>query len=59
MSEAGLQEVEIYISFCHNTVAQSIAISPIMDLFLVAERFMGSRVAKRWWEHDGLDLEGM
>ena len=26
---------------------------------LVAERKPGSRVAKRWWEQDGLDVEGV
>ena len=30
-----------------------------MDLCLVAERRMGSRVKKRWWEQDGLDVKGM
>ena len=30
-----------------------------MDLCLAAERRLGSRVANRWWDHDGLDVEGM
>ena len=59
MVEAGLQEVETYVSRCQNIVAQCIATRPIMDLCLAAERRPGSRVANRWWEQDGLDLEGM
>ena len=51
--------VVTYISHRQNTVAQFIATRPIMDLRLEAERRMGSRVAKPWWEQDGLDLEGM
>ena len=30
-----------------------------MDLYLAAERRMGSRMPKRWWEQDGLDVEVM
>ena len=49
MAEAGLQEVETYISCCHNTVAQFIATFTIMDLCMAEERRPGSRVSKRWW----------
>ena len=59
MAEAVLQEVETYISRLQNTVAQFIKIRPIMDLCLLAERRMGSRVPKRWWEQYGLDVEAM
>ena len=30
-----------------------------MDLFMMVERRLGSRVDKRWWEQDGLELDGM
>ena len=30
-----------------------------MDLCLAAERRLGLRLAKRWWEQDGIDLEGV
>ena len=59
MKEAGLQEVETYISRRHNTVANFIATMPIMDLCLEATRRLGPRDAKRLWEQDRLDLEGM
>ena len=59
MAEPGLQEVETYSSRLHNTVTQFIVTRPIMDLCLAAERRPGSRVAKWWWEQDGLYLEGM
>ena len=59
MTNTGLQEVETYVSHHQNTVAQFIATRPIMDLCLVAERRPGSRVTKRWWEQDGLGVEGI
>ena len=59
MAEAGLQEVETYVSCHQNTVAQYIATKPIMDLCLAAKRSPGPRVEMGWWEQKGLDLEGM
>ena len=59
MAGAGLQEMEIYISRRHNTVAKFLATRTIMDLCLAAQRRPGSRLSKRWWDQDGLDLEGM
>ena len=59
MAEVELQEVETYVSRRQNTVAQFIATRPIMDLCLAAERRPGPRVSKRWWEQDGVDVEGM
>ena len=55
----GLQEPETYVYLQQNTVAQCIATKPIMDLCLAAKRRPGPRVAMRWWEQEGLDLEGM
>ena len=59
MGEAGLHEVEKYVSLCQNTVAQFISNRPIMELCLAAERHLGSPVANWWWEKEGLDLEEM
>ena len=59
MEGSGLQEVDTYVSFCQNTVAQYIATRPIMDLCLAAKQRPGPRVEIRWWEQEGLDLEGM
>ena len=56
MAEAGMQYVETYVSHCHNTVAQYIATRLIMDLFLLAERRLGTRLSKRWWDQEGLGL---
>ena len=47
MVEAGLQEVETYISHRQNTAAQFIAASPIMYLYLEEERGPGKRLSKR------------
>ena len=38
MTEAGLQEVDTYISFCQNTVVQYIVTRPIIDLCLAEKR---------------------
>ena len=59
MAEAGLQNVETYVSRLHDTVVQYIATRPIMELCLVEKRRTGPRVTKSWWEQDGLDLVGM
>ena len=57
MAEALLQKLETYVSRHQNTFAHFIEARPIMDLFLLAERRPGERVAKRWWGQDGLDLK--
>ena len=49
MLEAGLQEVETYVSRRQNTVAQFIVTRLIMDLCLVAEWRPGPQVYRRWW----------
>ena len=59
MAEAGLREVGTYVYLFHNTAAQFITTRPIVDLCLAAERMPGSRVTKRWWDQDVLDVEGM
>ena len=48
MAEAGLQELETYVSRHQNTVAQYIATRPIMILCLTAKRRPGERVIMRW-----------
>ena len=47
MAEAGLQEVETYVSCLQNIVAQFISTRPIMDLCLAEERRQESRVANQ------------
>ena len=46
--EAGLQEVETYVSCRQNTVIQFISTRPILDLCLAVERHPGSREAYLW-----------
>ena len=41
MAEAGLKEVETYVSFRQNTVAQFISTRTIIDLCLAVERSLG------------------
>ena len=50
IAEAGLQEMETYVSGRQNIVAQYIATRPIMDLCLEAKRRPGPRVEMRWRE---------
>ena len=59
IAEAGLLEVDTYVSRHQNTVTQFIGTRHIMELCLAADKKPGSRVAKRWWQKNGLDLEGM
>ena len=59
MSEAGLKELETYVYYHQNKVAQYIATRPIMGLCLATKRRPGIRVAMRWWEKEVWDLEGM
>ena len=57
--DARLKEVETYVSRRHNKVTKFIENIPIIYLYLVAEQRPGSRVTKRLWEQDGLDVEGI
>ena len=54
-----MQEVDTHVSFCQNNVAQFITTRTILYLCLAVERRLGSRVTNRWWDQDGLDVEGM
>ena len=51
--------METYAYRRHNTVTQFITTRPIMELFLSEERRPGTRVSMRWWDQEGLDVEGM
>ena len=51
-----LQEVDTYISLLQNTSEKFIVTRPIMELCLASERRPGSRVAKWWWDQEGLKL---
>ena len=59
MVEVVVQEVETYVSRRQNTVAHYIATRPIAELCLAAKQRPGQRVETRWWDQEGLDLEGM
>ena len=59
MAEVGLQEVETYIARLQNTVEKYITTRTIMDLCLAEEQRPGTRVYNRWWDQEGLYLEGM
>ena len=51
IEEAGLQEMETYVSGRQNKVAQYIATIPIVGLCLAAKQKPGPRVEMRWREH--------
>ena len=59
MAEAGMQEVETYVSHRQNNVTQFIATRPIMDLCLETVWNPGAWVLKRWWEKEGIGMEGI
>ena len=48
MIEAGIQEMETYVSFRQNTVTQFIADRPIMDLCLVTEQRTRPMISNQW-----------
>ena len=56
MAEAILLEVETYVSHHYNKVAKLIVTRPIIYLCLAAEHRPRSRVSKRWWDQDRLEL---
>ena len=58
MVEAGFEGIGAYVTRRQDIVAQYIVTRPILDL---CERFSwrpGAWVSRRWWEQDGLYLEG-
>ena len=58
MEEAGFKEIGTYVTRRQNKVAQYIATRPILDLCERSARRPGLWLYWRWWEQDGLDLEG-
>ena len=58
MGEAGFEGIRKSITRRQNTVAQYIAMRPILELCERDTRRPGSRVSRRWWEQAGDDLEG-
>ena len=59
MVEAGFEGIRKYITRRQNTVTQYIVTRTILDLYELSARRPGARVSWRWWEQDGLDLEGV
>ena len=59
MAEAGLLEMETYVSRRQNKAAQFITTRPIIYLCLAAYRSPRSRMSKQWCYQEGLDLKGM
>ena len=49
LKAVGLKTMDMYISRHHNTVAQYIAMQPILDLFLEAYQRPVSQVTWKWW----------
>ena len=58
LGEARLEGIRKSVTIRQNMVAQYIATRPILDLCERATRRPGARVSRRWWEQDGIDLEG-
>ena len=59
MWEVVLEEVEAYVLRRQNTAAQYISMQPILDLCEEELWWPGTRVSKRWWEQEGLNLVGV
>ena len=59
MVEAVFKGIRTYITRRQNMVAHYITTRPILDLYERSAWRPGARVSRRWWEQDGLDLEGV
>ena len=57
IKEAGLTEVGKSIANRQNTVAQTTATRPLLDLCEEARAREGTRVPLRWWNQTGIDWE--
>ena len=57
MREAGFAEIRKSITRKQNTVAQYIAMQPILDLCDQAKQRAGARVSWRSWDQKGIDLK--
>ena len=55
----GLEEMENYVSRRQNAATQYIVTQPVLYLCLETELRPRSRVPKRWWEKEGLDIVGL
>lgn len=53
LQKAGLHTIEEYIQNCQNTLAETIATHPILDLCLETERESGSSSRLHWWTQTG------
>ena len=58
MAAVGLEELDSYVLRRHNTIAQGITNSLILDLCLSAEFIPGTLVSCQWWEYECIDLDG-
>ena len=58
MAQAGFKGIGTYVTRRNNTFAQYIGTQPIMDLCERSSQRPGVWVSWKWWEQDGLDLEG-
>ena len=59
MREEVLEEVQVYITWRHNTDAYYIVTCLIMELCWEAERWTGLHVLERWWEKERVKLAGV
>ena len=58
MAEAGFEGIGTYVTRRQNKVVQHIATRTLLDLCERSARRPGAWVSRRWWEQDGLYLEG-
>ena len=58
MGEAGFEGIRKSVTQRQNTVTQYIAMQLILDLCERATWRPGARVSWRWWEQEGINLEG-
>ena len=50
--------MDTYVLHRHNIIAWYIATRLLLGMFLAAYRQPVMRVVRRWWDQEGIDLEG-
>ena len=58
MEGAGFEDIGVYATRRQNKVAQYSATRPILDLSEQSVWRLGEWVYCRWWDQEGMDLEG-
>ena len=57
MMAVGLEEVKTYVLRRQNTITHYIVTRLILDICLVADKWPGAQVKRRWWYQAGINFD--